>query len=316
MITQRDAFFDRLYEIAQNDDNVYLITVDMGAPSLDKWRENHSDHFLNVGPSEQIAIAMAGGMAMEGKNVFVYGICSFLAGRAWEQLKTVISLMNLPVTIVGVGAGFAYDKAGATHHSLEDIGMVAALPHFTVYNPAEHTVATALADVTHNAKGPCYVRLNRGEESKFYKDGQDWSKYLNTVVRHRDGQCPLVVTTGGMLPLGFALCDTFEKIGWISGLIDVSAFPVDESVFSNELSWNSKHIITIEEHNPDLGLGAAIRRIVQDWDAPSRVMSFGVNAHAGYSHECGGREALHKEFGLDLGSIFKKVYDRILPTLG
>ena len=51
--------------------------------------------------------------------MFVYSIASFITLRCYEQIKIDLCVMKLPVTIIGVGTGFAYDVDGPTHHATE-----------------------------------------------------------------------------------------------------------------------------------------------------------------------------------------------------
>ena len=44
--------------------------------------------------------------------------------RSFEQIRVENSIMGIPVTIVGVGAGFSYDDSGPTHHLFEDIALL------------------------------------------------------------------------------------------------------------------------------------------------------------------------------------------------
>ena len=93
---QRDAFFDAVYELAKVDRDVIVVTADMGAEALDKFRTDLPGQFVNVGIAEQQAITLAAGLAMEGKNVFVYGISPFITYRCYDQIKVSIASMCLP----------------------------------------------------------------------------------------------------------------------------------------------------------------------------------------------------------------------------
>ena len=105
--SMRDAFFARLYQIASRDRNVLLISADMGAPGLDLFRRDLPKQFINTGIAEQNMVTVATGLALSGKKVFVYAIMPFATGRCYELIKVDFSLMNLPATIVGLGAGFS-----------------------------------------------------------------------------------------------------------------------------------------------------------------------------------------------------------------
>src|SRR5678809_301920 len=122
---QRDRFFEELFKIFQQDSNCVIITADNGAPSLDQFT-TLKNQFVQVGIAEQAMIAMAAGMAHEGKRVWTYCIAPFATTRVHEFVKLDVAAMKLPITILGVGAGFAYDIMGPTHHTLEDIAIMRA----------------------------------------------------------------------------------------------------------------------------------------------------------------------------------------------
>ena len=76
-ISQRDSFWDKVYEIALNDSDVVIVTADMGAPALDQFRRDLPSQFVNVGIAEQNAITLASGLSLMGKKVFTYAIAPF-----------------------------------------------------------------------------------------------------------------------------------------------------------------------------------------------------------------------------------------------
>ncbi len=159
MQSQRDAFFKSLFELAKKDKRIIVITADCGAPSLDKWREELPCQFINVGIAEQNMIAIAAGLALEGKRPYCYAIAPFATLRCYEFIKVDVCLMNLPVVIVGVGAGLSYNEAGPTHHATEDISIMRALPNMRIASISNNEQARNIASEI----GPLYVRLDRGD---------------------------------------------------------------------------------------------------------------------------------------------------------
>ena len=133
MITQRDAFWDEIYRLAKIDRDIVVISADMGAPSLDKFRTDLPGQFVNTGIAEQNAILIASGLAKEGKKVFVYAIASFLTLNCIEKIRVQNGMMNIPINLVGVGAGFSYPDSGPTHHLIEDIAIMRSIPNITTY---------------------------------------------------------------------------------------------------------------------------------------------------------------------------------------
>ena len=101
----RDAYWDRIYELAKNDRNIVIVSADFGAPSLDKFRRDFPNQYINTGISEQNAVLLATGLALAGKKPIAYAITQFITLRCFEQIRIYPCGMDLPVTIVGVGAG-------------------------------------------------------------------------------------------------------------------------------------------------------------------------------------------------------------------
>ena len=160
-IQMRDAFIGNLYERANLDSNIILISNEQGAISLDQLRKNLPQQFINAGISEQNIISVAAGLALYGKKVFVYSIASFITLRCYEQIKIDLCAMNLPVTIVGVGACYSYSTDGPTHHATEDISIMRALPNMCMFNPADSNTTAALVDISLQSHTPTYIRLDR-----------------------------------------------------------------------------------------------------------------------------------------------------------
>ena len=123
----RDVFFDTIYQQCKNDPNLIIISADMDAFSLRKIAKEFPNQYLNVGVSEQNMINVAAGMALFGKRVLCYSIASFATLRCFEQIKVNLCSLNLPVTIVGAGAGFSFGYDGPTHHGHQDLAAMRLL---------------------------------------------------------------------------------------------------------------------------------------------------------------------------------------------
>ncbi|MHA1469766.1 MAG: transketolase family protein, partial [Candidatus Asgardarchaeia archaeon] len=161
----RDAFFDRLYDLVKDDDNFYFLTADMWAFSLSKFKEKLGRRFINVGVAEQNMISVAAGLAKAGKKVCVYTITPFVTERCFEQIKIDLCCMNLPVTIIGIGAGLTFSNDGPTHHSLNDIAIMRTLPNLTIYSPSGPVMNSYVAQKAYENDGPTYIRLDKGDYS-------------------------------------------------------------------------------------------------------------------------------------------------------
>jgi len=143
-----------------------FITADLGFSVLEPLALKLGKRFLNVGVAEALMASMAAAFAQSGFKVFTYSITPFATFRCLEQIRNDICYHDLDVTIVGVGAGYAYGYNGPTHHATEDLAAMWALPNMTVYSPADLNEATDCFERAWTSKGPKYLRLGKGGEGR------------------------------------------------------------------------------------------------------------------------------------------------------
>lgn len=299
----RDAFFNALYTIAKKDKRVILVTADCGAPSLDRFREELRGQYYTVGIAEQNMISVAAGLALEGRIVYVYAIAPFATLRCYEQIKVDLCCMSLPVTILGVGAGLAYDIMGPTHHTTEDISIMRALPNMTIFNPSDNVMAGAFARLSYELPGPKYVRFDRAGIPVIYdKIKTDFSAGMTELKRGRD---ICIVATGVMTHTALKAVKELQRHSINAGVIDLYRLkPVDEKMFLGLIS-DYGHVVTLEEHLLAGGLGSIVSAIISDNDKHVRLKRIGICDK--YNFEYGGRERLHELCRLDIKSLVDSI---------
>ena len=127
----RNAFASKITELAQADPRVVVLSGDIGNRLFDKFKVACPGRFFNCGVAEANMMSLAAGMAMAGLRPFVYTIAPFATARVLEQIRVDVCYHNVPVTIVGAGAGLSYASLGPTHHSCEDVALMRCLPNMT-----------------------------------------------------------------------------------------------------------------------------------------------------------------------------------------
>lgn len=263
MVDIRDAFFDRVYELATNDKNLVFLSADADAFSLQKFKRDFPDRYINVGVAEQNMVTLATGLALGGKNVFIYAILPFVTMRCYEQIKFNICGMDLPVTIVGVGVGYSFEFDGPSHHGVTDVGIMRMLPEMTLCNPSTPICAAYYAQYAYESKTPLCVRLDKGNLHEIYTTDQTFSRGMNVVQKGTD-LC--IVATGREVQRGFELAEILEKKGISVGIIDVHRIkPIDGLGFLDEVAAYER-IVTLEENSIVGGLGSAVVEILADND--------------------------------------------------
>lgn len=303
----RDAFFDKIYELAKVDKNLIVMSVDMGAMSLEPFKRDFPNQYIHMGIAEQNAIGVAAGLAMGGKKVFVYCITPFITARCLEQIKLDLCYHKLPVTIVGMGTGFLYGSDGPTHYAIDDIALLRTLPEIAIYSPCDEVSTETAAELAYNCKVPSYVRLEKGKHKRIYEN----SEFHKGFGELSDGSLVLI-STGLMTQSALKIVNRLKNVNNINvRLIDITRFPFDIAALKQLLA-GEKHIYTLEEHIENGGLGSIIAEIITDqklnvpltrFSIPNKVMLEGRS-----------RDEMLKMCGIDedsvYGGILANVVDR------
>lgn len=302
-VAMRDAFFNELYEIARQDRQVLLLSDDFGAPSLDKFKTDLSRQYIFTGVAEQNMVSLAAGLALGGKIVFMYAIAPFATLRCYEQIKVDLCCMNLPVTSLGVGAGYAYDKSGPTHHATEDIAIMRALPGMTILNPSDSVMAAAFAEITYKNPGPKYVRFDREKFPLIY-DAQknDFSQGLTNL---KTGGDLTIIATGIMVHQAFKVAEELAKHSIDAGIVDLYRLkPVNQELLL-EVIGQSKPVVTLEENLISGGIGSIVAEILVDNGKTVPLKRIATQDQ--YCFKYGGREGLYTFLGLDVDNVTKTI---------
>jgi transketolase len=299
----RDAFFEALYPIFQKDPETVFISADNGAPTLDQFVLNLPKQFINVGIAEQQLIGMAAGMALEGKKVYTYAIAPFVTLRCYEQTKLDICAMNLPVVNIGIGAGYAYDIMGPTHHTVEDISVMRVLPNLTIYGPADSVVAGALAQLSYENPSPQYIRFDRAGVPEIYRD-RDINVRDGVILT--DAGCDIaLIATGIMVHHAMKVAGVLAERGIKARVIDmVRLKPVNHELLFGYLQGVQK-VVTLEEHLLAGGLGSIIAELFVDSGIGLPLLRIGQNDR--FVFDNGGREVIWEKYGLDVPSIVSQI---------
>ena len=172
--TMRDVFIEGLYQEMSENGKLFLLSADFGAPALDKIRTDFPSRFINVGIAEQNLINVATGLALEGFIVYAYAIAPFLVMRAYEQIRNNLSLLShmkdVNVNIIGVGAGLSYDVSGPTHHCIEDLTLIRALPNIQLFSPSDWKLAKKFIEYSIKVNNPKYIRFDGKPVSGIYEN--------------------------------------------------------------------------------------------------------------------------------------------------
>lgn len=255
----RDAVFNSVHAVMRSDANAVCLTNDMGAMGLDTIRAEFPARVINVGIAEQNMMSVAGGLAYSGKSVFVYGIVAHVTARCFEQIKLDICVPNLPVTILGVGAGLAYGVDGPTHHGVEDIAILRALGNMHIYNPADAVTASAAVALAHASHRPSYVRMDKEVLPPLYPDSQDFSQGLAVVA---PGEDVVIVSSGVLTWTAREAAQALGAQGLSVRVVDLYRLkPVNTELLARQL-LGVHAVVTLEENVAAGGVGSLVAEVM------------------------------------------------------
>src|ERR1700680_1389482 len=172
----RNMFAEALYQEATKNSDIYIVVADISpVGNMAKFTSEYPERFINVGVAEQSMIGICAGLELKGRPTFAYTIAPFSLCRPFEMVRDDLCYQNLPVTVVGMGAGVIYSDHGGTHHTMEDIAIAGAIPNMQIIapcDPAECTEATRYCARQKN--GPVYLRIGKAGEPDLTQGAEPW----------------------------------------------------------------------------------------------------------------------------------------------
>ena len=298
----RDAFFDQLYFIGSKNRNIIVISADMDAFSLRKFAKDYPDQYINTGVSEQNMINVAAGLAICGKIVFCYSIASFATLRCYEQIKVNLCSLELPVSIIGAGAGFSFGYDGPNHHGHQDLSSMRLLPEITIIELSSNDLAQTAVDYAVQANGPIYIRLDKGPFPNWENISSNFSKgyrILKTLKKIN------IITNGFLTRVVLDVVSILKEEDIVIGVVDlfmIKPFPRD---FYKEIVLSSEKIISIEECCKTGGLGTALSELIAQSDHNCQLKVIGSPDKQFL--EYGERKWFHEKYLLDKKGLIKTI---------
>lgn len=280
-IHNRKAICEVLLRRAETDRDIVVLCSDSrGSASLAPFFERFPDQAVECGIAEQDAVGIAAGLASCGKKALVASPASFVTTRSYEQAKVDCAYSNTNVTLLGISGGVSYGTLGMSHHSCQDIAAMSAVPNMRVYLPSDRFQSAALIDALLDDEKPAYVRIGRSPVEDVYADeraadcdGTPFSLDRASWLRH--GTDVAIVATGELVRHALDAADTLAKQGVSATVLDMYCVkPLDKASVVRAAN-DARLVVTVEEHSPFGGLGAAVAQVVSR-ECPRRVVNLSL----------------------------------------
>lgn len=303
----RDGFGDGLVEVGERDDRVVVLCADLAdSTRVSPFRDKFPERYVELGVAEQNLAAMGSGFAHYGKVPFITSYAAFSPGRNNEQIRTTISLNNVPVKIAGAHAGVSVGPDGATHQALEDIALMRVQPNMTVVVPCDAQEARKAVHAAYDHDGPVYLRLTRAKTPLFTSYETPFEFGKANVLFDSESVDVAIFTCGPVTYNALKAAHELEKDGVNVAVVNIHTIkPMDEETVIG-FAQKAGAIVSVEEHQVSGGLGSAIAEVLSQ-NLPTPQEFIGVHDAFGQSGE---PKELIEHYGMGVGSI-KEAVERV-----
>ncbi len=300
MAATRDGFGTALLGLGETNKDVVVLCADLAESTrVLPFKEKYPERYVELGVAEQNLATVGSGLANYGKIPFIASYAAFSPGRNNEQIRTTISLNNVPVKIAGMHAGVSVGPDGATHQMLEDMSLMRAQPNMTVISPCDSLEAhkATLAAAAHN--GPVYLRFAR-HNSPVMTTAETPFQIGKAMVAWESEHTPevLLVATGPLLYQALLAAKELEHEVPVKVINLHTIKPLDRKAIV-AAAREAGAVVTIEEHQVAGGMGSAVAEALAQ-ECPVPVEFIGVHDRFGQSGE---PKELLKEYGMDAPAI-------------
>ena len=307
-IPMHDGYGKALLKLIGDGKPVVALDADVAKSTRTVWvRDQYPEHFLDMGIAEQDMVGTASGLALGGMIPFAstYGV--FLAGRAWDQIRTTVCYNNLNVKLAGAHAGISVGPDGATHQALEDVALMRVLPNMTVVVPCDAVETEKATLALAEREGPCYIRF--GREAVPVITDEDSPFEIGKANVLRDGKDAVLFANGAMVYEGLEAAKQLAGEGINLMVVNLHTIkPLDQEAVV-AAAQKTGRVITAEEHQAAGGMGSAVAEcLAQHYPVPMRILGM----QDGFG-ESGAPDELMKRYGFSSDAIYQAVKDFVAP---
>jgi transketolase len=257
----REAYGEALKAIANNPKIVVLDAEVSNSTYSEKFKKDFPDRFFEMYIAEQNMISVGLGMSKVGLMPYSSTFAAFLT-RAYDQIR-MAQYSEGNVKIAGSHAGVSIGVDGSSQMALEDIAMIRAILEGVVLYPSDAVSTVALVKEMEKHHGISYLRLTREKSKNLYKEGEQFPIGGSKVLKSSEKDKAVVIGAGITLHEALKAYDELKAKGTDIAVIDAySVKPIDSKTIG-EHARKTGHVIVVEDHYPDGGIGDAVLKVIQ-----------------------------------------------------
>jgi transketolase len=299
----RSGFGQGLLELGRKNPEVVALCADLiGSLKMEAFLAEFPDRFFQAGISEANMIGMAAGLTIGGKIPFTGTFANFSTARVYDQIRQSVCYSKKNVKICASHAGLTLGEDGATHQSLEDIGMMRMLPYMTVVVPCDYNQTRLATLAVAEFDGPAYLRFGRPKWDIF-TPVEDPTFQIGKAQVLVEGTDVTLIACGHMVWIALQAAQQLASEGVSVEVINMHTIkPLDEEAILKSVAKTGR-VVTAEEHMRNGGLGDAVAQVLSR-HLPSPHEYVAVNDTFG---ESGLPEELLEKYGLGENDVVAAV---------
>ena len=299
--TTRDAFGDEIVKLGEGNKDIFVVDIDIGKScKTGNFKKQFPEQYINVGIAEQNAAGVAAGLATTGKIPFVATYAVFGSLRMGEQIRQEVCYPNLNVKIACSHGGLTPANDGASHQSIEDMGVMRTIPNMTVVMGADYNSTRKLVAEAARIHGPVYLRFTRDAIPVIYDENVEFTIGKAHVIQ--DGKDISIIANGDTVCIALEAAKALAAKGIGVRLLDMHTIkPLDVDAVK-DCARLTGNIITVEDHNILNGLGSAVCEVIAEM-GKGMVSRIGVQDQFG---ESAPYERLLERNGITVANIVQK----------
>jgi transketolase len=298
----RDVFGDTLVSLGSTNPDVVVLDADLAnSTKADKFAKAYPDRFLQMGIAEQNFVGVAVGLASLGYVPWLSSFTVFFTHRAIDPIRMLVAQTHANVKIGAAYAGLMTGLTGKTHHDVEDLAIMRAMPDMTVLAPADAIEGEAIIRWATEFDGPVYLRLARDACPNVFD--QQYRFVPGRTISLREGKDVLLISTGPQSVRCLEAAELLQGQGISAGVLHLPSIkPLNkEEVVS--AAEKAKLVVTVEEHSIYGGLGGMVAEILSE-ASPRRVVRFGIEDRWG---ESAPNDYLLEAFGMSAARLSERI---------
>ena len=298
----RKTYGETLVELGKDNKNIVMMEADLGNSTMSSlFAGAYPDRYFQMGIAEQNMASVSAGLALAGKIPFMNSFAVFASGRAYDQIRSSVTIANLNVTICGSSAGLSDYGDGKTHQSIDDIALMQVLPNMTVLSPCDAVETEQMVKAMVDTNGPMYIRINRNDLEVITDPNEEY--HIGKMRQVVDGKDVVIFATGIMVQQSMKAAKILASEGISARVVNVSTIkPLDTEALLGYCE-GVKGVVTAEEHSIIGGLGSVVCQALSKSRLPIEML--GVDDRYGTSAE--NYEILLNHYGLESEDVAKKV---------